>query len=94
MGATTLLIDEDTCATNFMMRDRRMQMLVCDDKEPITPFLFKVRSLYRDHSKSPAPSVPVFLIGGLVRLLGVCLRAQRDGDIAAASGPIQRGGGT
>lgn len=27
-GATALLIDEDTCATNFMIRDCRMQALV------------------------------------------------------------------
>jgi predicted ABC-class ATPase len=43
-GATCLLIDEDTCATNFMIRDTRMQMLVASHLEPITPFLFKVRA--------------------------------------------------
>ncbi|KAL8446195.1 hypothetical protein Emed_005150 [Eimeria media] len=42
-GATSLLIDEDTCATNFMIRDSRMQALVAREKEPITPFLFKFR---------------------------------------------------
>ncbi|CAM9695520.1 unnamed protein product, partial [Discosporangium mesarthrocarpum] len=35
-GCTTLLVDEDTCATNFMIRDLRMQMLVAKEKEPIT----------------------------------------------------------
>lgn len=40
------LIDEDTSATNFMMRDDLMQKLVSKDKEPITPFIEVVRSLY------------------------------------------------
>ncbi|RPF50102.1 ABC-ATPase domain-containing protein [Aquisalibacillus elongatus] len=44
-GATTLLIDEDTSATNFMIRDERMQQLVVKDKEPITPFVQKVKQL-------------------------------------------------
>lgn len=44
-GATTLLIDEDTSATNFMIRDHRMQQLVKRDKEPITPFIDKIKQL-------------------------------------------------
>ena len=48
IGAQVLLLDEDTSATNFMIRDRRMQMLVAKDKEPITPFVDKVRQLYDD----------------------------------------------
>ncbi|MEO1353933.1 MAG: P-loop domain-containing protein, partial [Cyanobacteria bacterium J06635_15] len=47
-GATTLLVDEDTAATNFMIRDRRMQALIAKDKEPITPFIDKIRQLYTD----------------------------------------------
>lgn len=47
-GSSVLLIDEDTSATNFMIRDDRMAKLVADEKEPITPFIRKVRSLYRD----------------------------------------------
>ena len=47
-GTGLLLIDEDTAATNFMIRDRRMQQLVSKDKEPITPFIDKVRQLYSD----------------------------------------------
>lgn len=43
-----LLIDEDTSATNFMVRDERMAQLVSDAKEPITPFIRKIRSLYHD----------------------------------------------
>jgi predicted ABC-class ATPase len=45
-GSRVLLIDEDTSATNFMIRDARMQALVARDKEPITPFLHRVRELY------------------------------------------------
>jgi predicted ABC-class ATPase len=44
-GADTLLIDEDTSATNFMIRDYRMQQLVEKEKEPITPFIDRVKQL-------------------------------------------------
>ncbi|MFG6149638.1 ABC-ATPase domain-containing protein [Halobacillus sp. B23F22_1] len=44
-GARSLLIDEDTSATNFMIRDERMQELVVREKEPITPFIDKIKSL-------------------------------------------------
>jgi predicted ABC-class ATPase len=47
IGATCLLMDEDTCATNFMIRDERMQALVATDKEPIIPFLDRVWGLHR-----------------------------------------------
>lgn len=47
-GSSLLLIDEDTSATNFMIRDERMAKLVSDEKEPITPFIRKVRSLHED----------------------------------------------
>ena len=58
-GAGTLLIDEDTSATNFMIRDDRMKKLVHKEKEPISPFIDKVRSLYRDLGVST-----VLVIGG------------------------------
>ena len=45
MGSTCLLIDEDTTATNFMVRDRRMQELIAVDREPITPFVDRVAEL-------------------------------------------------
>ena len=51
-GATALLIDEDTSATNFMIRDRRMQVLIAKAREPITPFVDKVRQLYDDYGIS------------------------------------------
>jgi predicted ABC-class ATPase len=47
-GAQTLLVDEDTSATNFMIRDRRMQELVPQSSEPITPFVDRVASLHAD----------------------------------------------
>jgi len=47
-GARLLLIDEDTSATNFMIRDRRMQALVAREDEPITPFVDRARSLFED----------------------------------------------
>lgn len=46
VGAKLLLIDEDTSATNFMVRDSRMQRLVTKDKEPITPFIDRVHQIY------------------------------------------------
>ncbi|MEM9090697.1 MAG: ABC-ATPase domain-containing protein [Cyanobacteria bacterium P01_F01_bin.53] len=52
VGAKALLIDEDTAATNFMIRDRNMQTLIAKDKEPITPFIDKVRQLYDDYGIS------------------------------------------
>ncbi len=44
--AKLFLIDEDTSATNFMVRDEFMQQVISRDKEPITPFLERVRDLY------------------------------------------------
>jgi predicted ABC-class ATPase len=52
IGARVLLIDEDTSATNFMVRDERMQELVAKAKEPITPFVDKVQKLFADHGVS------------------------------------------
>jgi predicted ABC-class ATPase len=48
VNARVLLIDEDTSATNFMIRDRRMQQLIHKKEEPITPFIDKVKQLYHD----------------------------------------------
>ena len=52
IGCDLLLLDEDTSATNFMVRDARMQKLVHKDQEPITPFVDRVRELYEDHGVS------------------------------------------
>lgn len=58
-AADVLLIDEDTSATNFMIRDERMQALVAKDKEPITPLIHRVRELYEKHGVSS-----VIVMGG------------------------------
>jgi predicted ABC-class ATPase len=58
-GAGALLVDEDTSATNFMIRDRRMQALVPKGGEPITPFVDRVRGLYEKHGIST-----VLVLGG------------------------------
>jgi predicted ABC-class ATPase len=58
-GTQVLLIDEDTSATNFMIRDERMQSLVAQEKEPITPLLYRVRELYDTHGVSS-----VIVMGG------------------------------
>lgn len=58
-GTDLLLIDEDTSATNFMIRDARMQLLVQKEKEPITPFIDRVRGLYENEGVST-----ILVIGG------------------------------
>lgn len=45
-GSRLFLIDEDTSATNFMIRDELMQRVVHREMEPITPFIDRVRELY------------------------------------------------
>ena len=51
-GTSLLLMDEDTSATNFMIRDELMQRVIRRDMEPITPFIDRIRELYRDHGVS------------------------------------------
>ena len=45
-GSRVFLIDEDTSATNFMLRDELMQHIISRDKEPITPFIERARDLF------------------------------------------------
>lgn len=45
-GSNVFLLDEDTSATNFMVRDAFMQQVVSQNQEPITPFLSRARELY------------------------------------------------
>ncbi len=59
MGAELLLLDEDTSATNFMIRDHRMQKLLPKQHEPITPFIDRVRELYEQFRVST-----ILVIGG------------------------------
>ena len=65
-GARVLLVDEDTAATNFMIRDGRMQQLVASECEPITPFVDRVRQLYDEHGVST-----VLVMGGSGDYFGV-----------------------
>ena len=69
VGTSLLLMDEDTCATNFMIRDARMQRLVSSDKEPITPFLDSVRALYESKGVSS-----ILVLGGSGDYFDVCDR--------------------
>ena len=57
-GAKTLLIDEDTSATNFMVRDALMQSVIAKEKEPITPFIDQAKNLYHQQG------VSVILVAG------------------------------
>lgn len=59
VGARCLLLDEDTSATNLLIRDARMQALVPDEYEPITPFIDRVRQLADDHGVST-----ILVVGG------------------------------
>ena len=46
-GSKVFLLDEDTSATNFMVRDAFMQEVIAREKEPITPFLKRAEDLYK-----------------------------------------------
>jgi len=59
-GAEVLLMDEDTCATNFMIRDSKMQQLVNKEDEPITTFIDKVKQLYLENNISS-----ILVLGGV-----------------------------
>ncbi len=59
LGAKVLLMDEDTCATNFMIRDEKMQQLVSKSDEPITTFIDRVRQLYQEMGVST-----ILVLGG------------------------------
>ncbi|WP_166856633.1 MULTISPECIES: ABC-ATPase domain-containing protein [Actinomyces] len=58
-GASALLLDEDTSATNLLIRDSRMRALVADEHEPITPLVDRVAALARDTGVST-----VLVMGG------------------------------
>ncbi len=90
IGARVLLVDEDTSATNFMIRDHRMQELISKKDEPITPFIDKVRLLYRDYGVSS-----IIVIGGSGEYFDVadrviCMRAYRAEDCTERAKEIAR----
>ncbi|KAJ3034404.1 hypothetical protein HDV00_005060 [Rhizophlyctis rosea] len=66
LGCNGFLFDEDTCATNFLIRDLRMQMLVSSENEPITPLISKIRSLYTERGCSS-----ILVVGGCGSYLDV-----------------------
>jgi len=47
-GSRVLLMDEDTSATNFMVRDELMQSVIAREQEPITPFLERAGDLWKE----------------------------------------------
>lgn len=85
-GARLFCIDEDTSATNFMIRDRRMQALVAKEHEPITPYIDRVRELFTEFGVSS-----VIVIGGSGDYLDVadtviCMDAYRPDLITTRPG--------
>ncbi len=96
-GAHVLLVDEDTSATNFMIRDERMQQLIATANEPITPFVDRIRALYDDYAVST-----ILIMGGSgdyfdVADTVIAMESYRPRDvtdrahaIAAASGSRRR----
>jgi predicted ABC-class ATPase len=72
VGTRLLLLDEDTSATNFMIRDARMQELIPKAGEPITPFIDRVRELYQRFGVST-----ILVVGGAGDYLDVADRVIR-----------------
>lgn len=66
-GSKLLLLDEDTSATNFLIRDEIMQKIVSKDKEPITPLIDQVRNIYNKFSTST-----ILVMGGAGDYFEVC----------------------
>nr|CAG8547146.1 9633_t:CDS:10 [Entrophospora candida] len=67
VGATTILYDEDTCATNFLVKDKIMQeLLSVSCNEPIIPLIDKIRQLYDELGVST-----IIIIGNLASFLNV-----------------------
>lgn len=90
-GSTALLIDEDTSATNFMIRDDRMRRLIAADREPITPFIDRVRPLWTERGVST-----VLVAGGSGAFFDVAdhviaLDEYVPRDVTAAAAEIARG---
>jgi len=65
-GAKVLLLDEDTCATNLLVRDERMRALIHRDREPITPLVERIREIATVWNVSV-----ILVIGGVGDFLSV-----------------------
>jgi predicted ABC-class ATPase len=90
VGATCLLLDEDTSATNFLIRDARVQQLVASVDEPITPFIDRVREL----STGSGISL-VMVVGGSGDYFDVAdtvisMRGYRPEDVTARAREVAR----
>jgi len=90
MGADLLLIDEDTSATNFMIRDHRMQELVAKDREPITPFIDRARTLFTRYGTSA-----ILVVGGSgdyfdIADTVICMHEYAPEDCSARAREISR----
>jgi predicted ABC-class ATPase len=84
VGTSLLLVDEDTSATNFMIRDERMRELV--RREPISPFIDLVRPLHRSLGVST-----VVVVGGVGDYLDVADRVILLEDYAPSDAtPLSR----
>ncbi|TRW94626.1 ABC-ATPase domain-containing protein [Candidatus Methylobacter oryzae] len=59
-GSRLLLFDEDSCATNFLVRDELIKKILDAEQEPIKPLYSTVRSLWNKHRISM-----IFVVGGL-----------------------------
>lgn len=59
-GSRLLLFDEDTCATNFLVRDELIKKILDEAQEPIKPLYARVRSLWKKNKVSM-----IFVVGGL-----------------------------
>jgi predicted ABC-class ATPase len=79
VGARVLLLDEDTSATNFMIRDARMQALIAGEHEPITPFIDRARLLADEHDVSS-----IIVVGGSGDYFDIADRVIALRDYAAA----------
>ena len=90
-GSRLLLIDEDTSATNLMVRDELMSRVISRDKEPITPFLERAADFYRKAGVSI-----ILVVGGCGAYFHLADRmiqmdAYRAVDITAGTKELLRG---
>lgn len=89
-GSKCLLIDEDTSATNFMIRDWRMQLLIDKSNEPITPYIDRIENLAHEKGIST-----ILVIGGCGDYLDVAdqvimMSAYKASDSTAIAQRIAR----
>lgn len=59
-GSKVLIMDEDTCATNFLIRDHKMQQLVAQADEPITTYIDRAKQLFEQNGIST-----ILVLGGI-----------------------------